>query len=118
MSPEQAIEKRQQLMRDGFCVVDDILGDAFLQELRIETERMMEDWVPPPDVRYQGQHVTAQGTENPIIQKLLDWPATRRALEQMGLGTSPAPVASSSSPRIPENRRCTGTRTGCSGTIR
>ena len=86
MSPEQAIEKRQQLMRDGFCVVDDILSDTFLQELRIETERMMEDWVPPPDVRYQGQHVTAQGTENPTIQKLLDWPATRRALEQMGLG--------------------------------
>ena len=51
MSPEQAVEKRQQLLRDGFCVVDNILSDEFLQELRDETERMMEDWVPPPDFK-------------------------------------------------------------------
>ena len=30
MTPEQAIEKRQQLLRDGFCVVDNILSDEFL----------------------------------------------------------------------------------------
>ena len=86
MTPEQALEKRQQLLRDGFCAVDNILSDEFLQELRDETECMMEDWVPPPDFKYQGQHVTARGEDNPTIQKLLDWPPTRRALEQMGLG--------------------------------
>ncbi|MXW81415.1 MAG: hypothetical protein F4Z57_21005, partial [Gemmatimonadetes bacterium] len=71
MTPEQAIEKRQQLLRDGFCVVDDILSDEFLRELRDETERMMEDWVPPADFKYLGQHVTARGEDNPTIQKLL-----------------------------------------------
>ena len=86
MTPEQAIEKRQQLLRDGYCVVDSILSDEFLKELREETERLMEDWVPPPDFRYQGQHVTARREDNPTVRKLLDWPATRRALEQMGLG--------------------------------
>ena len=86
MTPEQAIEKRQQLLRDGFCVVDNILSDEFLRELHDETEHMMEDWVPPPDFKYQGQHVTVRGEDNPTIQKLLDWPPTRRALEQMGLG--------------------------------
>ena len=33
MTPEVALEKREQMLRDGFCIVDDILMDEFLQEL-------------------------------------------------------------------------------------
>ncbi len=36
MTPGQALERRQQRLRDGFCVVDDILGNAFLRELRCD----------------------------------------------------------------------------------
>ena len=87
MTPEEAVEKRQQLLRDGFCVVDNILSDEFLRELHDETERMMEDWVPPPDFKYQGQHVTARGEDNPTIQKLLDWPPyAPRLSNRWGLG--------------------------------
>ena len=86
MTPEEALEKRAQMERDGFCVIDDILTDDFLQELRFETEHLMEDWVMPIDFKYQGQHVTTRGEDNAIIQKLLDWPPTRRALEEMGYG--------------------------------
>ena len=86
MTPEEALEKRAQMERDGFCVIDDILTDDFLQELRFETEHLMEDWAMPIDFKYQGQHVTTRGEDNAIIQKLLDWPPTRRALEEMGYG--------------------------------
>jgi ectoine hydroxylase-related dioxygenase (phytanoyl-CoA dioxygenase family) len=86
MTPDTAREKRHQLERDGFCVIDDILSGKFLQELREESERLMEDWVMPIDFKYQGQHVTERGENNAIIQKLLDWAPSRQALEQIGYG--------------------------------
>ena len=86
MTPEVALQKREQVMRDGYCVVDDILTENFLQELREESERLIAGHEPPPDVRYQGQHVGVRGVDNPIIQKLLDWQPSREALEQMGFG--------------------------------
>ena len=86
MTLEEATVKRTELERNGYCVIDDILGDQFLQEMRDESERLMKDWVMPPDFKYQGQHVTETGANNAIIQKLLDWPAAQQALGQIGYG--------------------------------
>ena len=86
MAPETAIQKREQMTRDGYCVIDDILTEDFLHQLREETERLIEAHEPPPDLRYQGQHVNVRGTDNTIIQKLLDWKPSREALEQLGFG--------------------------------
>jgi ectoine hydroxylase-related dioxygenase (phytanoyl-CoA dioxygenase family) len=86
MTPEQALQKRQQLQQDGYCVIDDILSAEFLDELRVETERLMENHVPPEEFKYQGQHVTQTGAENTIIQRLLDWAPAHEALEQMQYG--------------------------------
>ena len=86
VTPEVATEKREQMERDGFCVIDDILTEEFLQELRDESDRLIESHVQAPDLKYQGQHVTTRGADNAIIQKLLSWPSSRQALEQMGYG--------------------------------
>ena len=86
MTPEAAVEKREQMMRDGYCVIDDILTEDFLQELREESERLIDAHEPPPDVKYQGQHVNVRGADNGIIQKLLDWRPSRQVLEQLGFG--------------------------------
>ena len=86
MTAQEALEKREQMTRDGYCVIDDILSDQFLHGLRVESERLMADWVPPVDFRYQGQHVGVKGADNASIRKLLDWPPSRSALEQMGYG--------------------------------
>ena len=86
MTPETAIQKQEQMTRDGYCVIDDILSEDFLHQLRQETERLIERHEPNPDVRYQGQHVNVRGTDNAIIQKLLDWKPTRQALEKLGFG--------------------------------
>ena len=86
MTPEIAIQKREQVIRDGYCVIDDILTQDFLDELREESERLMEFHEPAPDFKYQGQHVGVRGEDNGIIQKLLDWQPSRQALEQLGFG--------------------------------
>ena len=33
MTPEVALQKRKQVIRDGYCVVDHILTEDFLEEL-------------------------------------------------------------------------------------
>ena len=86
MTPEVAIDKREQMIRDGYCAIDDILTEDFLQELREESERLIESHEPPDDVKYQGQHVGVRGEDNAIIQKLLDWGPSHQALEQLGFG--------------------------------
>ena len=86
MQPEIALAKREQMLKDGFCFVDDILTEEFLQELREESERLIANHVPPPDVRYQGQHVDVRGEENDVIKRLLEWQPARQALEEMGFG--------------------------------
>ena len=32
MTPEVALEKREQMIEEGFCVIDDVLTEEFLQE--------------------------------------------------------------------------------------
>ncbi len=86
MTPTTAIQTREQMTRDGYCVIDDILTKDFLHQLREETERLIDAHEPHPDVRYQGQHVNVRGSDNTIIQKLLDWVPSRQALEQLGFG--------------------------------
>ena len=57
MNPEMAREKREEVIRDGYCVIDDILSEDFLQELRDESERLIDVHTPLPELVYQGQHV-------------------------------------------------------------
>ena len=86
MTPEVAIQKREQMIEEGFCVVDDVLTEAFIQELHDESERLIAGHVEPEDVIYQGQHVNVRGEDNTHIQKLLEWQSSRDALEQIGFG--------------------------------
>lgn len=45
MTPKIALEKQKQMIRDGYCVIDTILTEKFLQELRDESERLITDHV-------------------------------------------------------------------------
>ena len=86
MQPEFALAKRVQMLQDGYCFVDDVLTEDFLQELREESERLIAAHVPPPDVRFQGQHVVVYAKENDVIKRLLEWQPTWQALEELGFG--------------------------------
>ena len=86
MTPKEARHKRGQLIDEGFCVIDDVLTEAFLRELRDESDRLMVDWVRPDEFKYQGEHVVAKGEDNEMIQRLLDWAPSRQVLSEMGMG--------------------------------
>ena len=84
MTPDVALQKRNEMLNDGFCVIDDVVSEDFLQELRDETERLIANHEEPPDLVYQGQHVTQKRDENPVIDKLLSWSPSCQALEDLG----------------------------------
>ena len=86
MTPEIALQKRSQLVTEGYCVIDDILTDDFLDELRQESDRMLDAVQHPPHWKYQGSDLKAGGDDEPVIDKLIHWQPARDALGAMGLG--------------------------------
>ena len=89
MSPEIALQKRERMIRDGFCIIDNILTDAFLQELRDESEQLLANYTQPEATRYHGHHLQVTSKDNTLVQKLLEWQPTLNALEEMGFGDFP-----------------------------
>lgn len=73
MTPERAQEKREGMLRDGYCVIEDIVTEEFLEEMRGETERLIANHEEPPDLVYQGQHIGVKHEDNSVIDKLLSW---------------------------------------------
>ena len=86
MTTKMAAEKRKQMLRDGVCVIEDVAPEAFLQELRNETERMIATHEEPADLVYQGQHIGVKREDNPVIEKLLSWEPSYQALSDLGFG--------------------------------
>ena len=86
MTPDVALEKRKQLTKDGYCVVDDVLTPEFLEALRRETDRLLDSVEHPPDWKYQGSNLQVKGSDNPVIDRLVRWQPAWDALRAMGLG--------------------------------
>ena len=86
MTPDVALEKRNQLIKDGYCVVDNVLTPDFLEELRRESDRMLDAVEHPPHWKYQGSDIHVKGTDESVIHRLIHWEPTRNAMEELGLG--------------------------------
>ena len=86
MTPEMAREKREQMLRDGYCVIPDILSPEFLLELGQESDRLNDTMEHHPDTKYQGTHLGIRYEDNAIMRRLAEWQPARQALEQMGFG--------------------------------
>ena len=71
MTPETALAKRQQMLGAGYCIIEDIVTEEFLEEMRRETERLIANHEEPPDLVYQGQHIGVKREDNAVIYKLL-----------------------------------------------
>ena len=86
MTGEQALKKREKLTTEGFCILEDVLTDEFLNELRAETDRLLDGVTHPPEWKYQGSDLHVRGSENPVIDRLVRWQPAFDALDTMGLG--------------------------------
>lgn len=92
MRPEEAVAARQQLLRDGYCVIPEVLPPEMVSELRQETDRLNATLQVPgnkeydPTARYQGTHLMIGFKKNEVYRRLQEHPATRQALEELGLG--------------------------------
>ena len=67
-------------------VVDNILTVDFLEELRRESDRMLDAVEHPPHWKYQGSDLHVRGIDESAIDRLIHWEPTRNALEEIGLG--------------------------------
>ncbi|HLJ55678.1 MAG TPA: phytanoyl-CoA dioxygenase family protein [Chthonomonadaceae bacterium] len=85
MTPDEALEKRLQLTEDGCCVIDDILPADLLQDLRDETDRLLDAVEHPARWKYQGSDLHVSGRENAVIDRLVKLPQAQAALDAMGL---------------------------------
>jgi len=86
LKPEAAHAKRERMLRDGYALIENILPEDFLADLRAETERLIAAHEEAPEFRFQGQHIKVAANENALIKKLLTWAPAYQALEAMGFG--------------------------------
>ena len=86
MTAAEAQRTREGMLRDGFCVVPDILTDDFVAELIAETARINATEEHHPDTRYQGTHVSVAFADNAVMRRLATWEPARQALVQLEFG--------------------------------
>ena len=86
MTREKARTKREQMLRDGYCVIPDILSDDFLEELRRETDRLNDTMEHHPDTKFQGTHIGIRYEDHEMMRRLSEWQPARQALKELGFG--------------------------------
>lgn len=97
LTATEALEKRLQLLHDGFCVIPGILQGAMLERVRHFTDEFLDTHEVDPRHRYQGSdfHIQAERTwaqqqdparyHAPIVDEILDLPAATQACVELGL---------------------------------
>ncbi len=98
LSQEEALQKRDQLVNDGFCIVPGVLRGEQLEEVRAFSDDLLDRRKVDPKHRYQGSdfHVGAmrlQGTPravhcaefSPIVDRLIDIPEAWEVCRLLGL---------------------------------
>lgn len=91
MTSEIALQKREQIIQDGYCIIENIISKEFLQTLREDSEQLIANYEQPDHTKYHGHHLQVLGENNPSIQKLLKWQPTLNVLEEMGFGDFEVP---------------------------
>lgn len=97
LPPAAALAKREQLLRDGFCVIPGVLSGALLERVQRFTDNFLDTHAVDPRHRYQGSdfHIQAERTwakqpepnryHDPLIDEILDLPAALQVCAALGL---------------------------------
>ncbi len=86
MNPDETAEKRIQLITDGYCIIENVLSENILDELRRETDRMLDAVEHPAHWKYQGSDLRVNASDEPVIDRLIHWQPAYVAIEALGLG--------------------------------
>lgn len=97
LSALDALAKRQQLLRDGYCVVPGILHGELLERVRRFSDEFLDTHAVDPRYRYQGSdfHIQSEAAwsvrkdenryHHPLVDELLALPAALAAGQALGL---------------------------------
>jgi ectoine hydroxylase-related dioxygenase (phytanoyl-CoA dioxygenase family) len=85
MTADEALAKRRQLISDGYCVIDDVVPQDLLEDLRRETDRLLDAVEHPAHWKYQGSDLHVNGRDNAVIDRLVKLQSARDALDAMCL---------------------------------
>ena len=98
LTPEEVLDKRRQLLDDGFCVVPGVLRGDLLARMRRFSDEFLDTHDVDHRYRYQGSdfHVMAEEAwakdqdpgryHDPIVDELLNLPAAVTSLRPAGAG--------------------------------
>ncbi|MAF11611.1 hypothetical protein CMK11_14270 [Candidatus Poribacteria bacterium] len=94
---DDALVARNQLMRDGYCIVPGVLQGDFLERVRAFADRFLDEHPVDHKHRYQGSDFHILGESRwqanpderryhaPIVDELVDFPEQRAVAEAIGL---------------------------------
>lgn len=97
---DQATEKREQLLRDGYCVIPGVLDGSMLERWIAFSDHVLDATPPNPETKYQGSdfHVNSRrrfmrgdlhrpdlALWSPLVDELVDLPAAAETCRLIGL---------------------------------
>jgi len=77
-------KKREELDRDGFCLLEGIIEDAMLERLRQVTDSVIARQEAAHFERNRAQGSLIRATEHPFMARLVAYPPMRAALAALG----------------------------------
>ncbi len=81
-------EKYNQLINEGFCIVENILSDTLLDRLRSVTDRLCENMTEEHKRYFRSQGSAFRTYEDPVFAELISWQLSLDALKSMGFEDS------------------------------
>ena len=114
--PNTYREKREQLDREGYCLLESVIDEAMLAALREVTDQVLARQDETHFARNRSQGSLIRVTEHRFMARLIAYPPMLAALERLGF---PDPKWGSGFiiSKPPQSPPYSGTRTRAFGTI-
>ena len=68
--PKVALEKREQMIREGYCVIENILIEEFLLELHDESERHIAEHKQSENAKYHRHYIHVKSDDMSKVMKM------------------------------------------------
>ena len=118
MNVEKPKEKYDQLINDGYCVVEDVLKEEMLNRLQTVTDELLDAQTEDQHAAYRSSGSMISVYMHPLFAELVVYPRALQALDALGFLRPKWVVRGMLSVNHPRVHPYFGIRTGGDGTIR